>query len=341
MALAPDGKNGSHEQDILALINRSPLRGERVLLNEGEKLEEAQRSRKKMRRAFVMERENRAHVLRSHVWGLAMLRRWNDAQGRRVGLVDQNGMRLHTPIQQALFRMGILTQVDDSLGLRENIKRRLKEASSVLDPSIFEEARGVINPVEEALSDLRKNIVNVEKNPDYLFQFNRGGSLREDLARILQLMSCNGDACAESIMKNPWVLEHGAFAYFPEGEEMRKRMRLIYREQNTNSSWERTASEYLARFELQEKMRGDVLKQASKKKKLMQIARRMPGLINGNLELLTSGIANQTINLFGNEAGELGETDAESMCVALDVVNRCLLALIDIRRTKQVVPSLA
>jgi hypothetical protein len=73
----------------------------------------------------------------------------------------------------------------------------------------------------------------------------------------------------------------------------------------------------------------------------MEIAKRMPGLMQGQLKLLHSGIASQVKGLFDNEDRELGETDADSMIIALYSLNRCLLALIDIGRSKKVIPTLA
>lgn len=323
----------------MTLLNRLPARAERVSVSQ-EGQEEARKNRQKVRRTFVSERENRAHVLRSHVWGLAMLRRWRDGQGRNVGFVDHNGLRIQAPIQQALLRMGALTQVDDSLNLPENVERRLREACGLMDPAIFGEVKRVINPVEETLSDLKKKIVNLEENPDYLFQFQKGGSLRSELAEILQLMRNGRQTGSEVLQENPWVISSGALAHFPDGEELNRKMILINQEQESASEWEKIPTEYLAQFWMQENLRAEILRRAVKRKKPMQMARRMPGLIAGDFDLLNHGIAGQAIGLFGNQAEELGETDAESMCITLNIVNRCLLALIDIRRTKQVIPAL-
>jgi hypothetical protein len=341
MASAPDRKHSPQDLEIFALMNRSLMRAERRPSVEEDKLEEVRKHRQKARRALVRAKENRAQVLRSHVLGLVMLRRWRDGKGRSVGIVDHNGLRIQAPIQQALLRMGALTQVDDSMKLPENVQRRLMEACRIMDPALFSGVKKVINPVEEALSRLRGKVVDLEENPEYLFEFEKGGNLRGDLTEILLLMRSGKQTSSEILQTNPWVIAHNALAHFPADEEISRRMDLMNQEQEAGSEWGRTPTECLAQFLTQERMRSDILKKAANRKKPLNIAQRMPGLMAGNLDLMTHGIAGQTIDIFGDQDLELGETDAESMCIALDTVNRCLLALIDIRRTKQVIPSLA
>ena len=340
MACVPDKKGSPPELDNLSRPDRGQ-EPDRVPVIAENHLDEARNARRRIRRAMLAERENQAVVLQGHVMGLTRLRRWYDGQGHVVGLADHTGRSLHMPIQQALTKMGSLIHVDDFIKLRENVQRRLREACDMMDPALIKDVKRVVDPVEEAILGLIEKITNLEKNPDYLFQFKRGGSLRGDLTKILLLMGRGEEVCSEDVKKNKWVLENDAAAHFPMDSEVDAKMNGINRSQQFNTVWGEVIAEYMARFELQESMRAEILGMARRNRKPMKIAKRMPGLIVGHLDFLTHGIAAQSSDIFSDQTLELGKTDAESMCLALEAVNRCLLALIDIHRTKQVIPSLA
>jgi|GEM_PF-3882853 len=302
---------------------------------------EAQNTRRRIRRAMLSERANRVQVLRGHVMGLAMLRRWHDERGCTVGMVDYQGNPVRGPIEQGLQRMGRLIHEDDSIVIRESTQKELREACLNVDPALFESFGKVTGPIEEAFSELKTRITNLEGNPNYLFQFKRGEKLREDLTRILSLMEGAKKITVEDFKRNEWFLHHSSVRHLPSYGDLDATMLEAASRQRFASGWERLSTEYQARFELQEKLRIEILMLAGRKIKPIKIAERIPALMVGHLDLLTHGTVTQNRDLFGDQDCELGQTDAESMCHALDLVNRCLLAHADIQRTKQVIPVLA
>lgn len=284
--------------------------------------------------------ENRAHVLKNHIMGLARLRRWYDAHGSDVGLVAPDGRPLKEDIEKALLRTGVLIQAEDPEELPEDIQRKLEEAAGLMDPELAASVKEILDPIEEALKKFREKIPKLEKNPNYLFEFKRGGAFRNDLMSAIHLM---GPAASghERIANNVWVLKNETATHFITDKRLAKKRQEMIERQIDEPGQEVRAAEHLARFELHEELREETQKLAEKDEGDLEIAKRMPGLMQGQLDLLLSGVAGQAKGLFDDQELELGETDADSMIAALDTLNRCLLCLIDIQRTKKVIPSLA
>jgi hypothetical protein len=143
------------------------------------------------------------------------------------------------------------------------------------------------------------------------------------------------------IANSVWVLRNNAATHFlTDAKLVRKRLEITERN-IVQPGLEADNMEYMAQFEMHDELRTEIIYLAEEGKRSMEIAKRMPGLMQGQLKLLHSGIASQVKGLFDNEDRELGETDADSMIIALYSLNRCLLALIDIGRSKKVIPTLA
>lgn len=329
-----DGKNKKPEGDKLTKPESPKAISEQTPVGPQAQEREVRKTREQAEEALRAEKQNKAHALKSHVMGLGMLRQWHNEKGEVVGMVDANGRSLKAYIENSILRTGALIQAEDPEDLPPVIQQKLEEAAALMDPEMAEATKAVLDPVEERIAEIKEKIANLEENPNYLLDFKIGGSLRDEIAEVLQLME-PGRPVWEQLHNHEWVQENNARAHFLGS--MTKRMT----DAMDKPEAEIYSTQLIARFEFHEELRAEILELAAKGGEVLEIAKRMPALMADELNLLFNSIAGQIGAIYGMKDFELGETDAESMAVAVKTLNQCLAAMIDIGRTKKLIPTLS
>lgn len=279
-----------------------------------------------------------AYVLRSHYAVLAGIRRWRNTSGQVIGLMDHNGLHIESQIRESLLSIGKLANDDPNLLLRENTRKRLEEAANLVDPKLMELVRASLDPIGQALTELKAKVANVADHSDYLLRFRGDEELRHNLMEILKLMD-GLKPLDKEFANNEWIRENEVKIRPYSDQALFDEMTRINRMQKARTGCE-MGTECQALFNLQERQRNRILGLASRNRKTLRVAREMPSLMAGSLGLMTHGISLPSGSLFYDTGSELGDTDAESMRITYDTVNRCLLAFTDITRTRQVIPAL-
>lgn len=333
----PDKKDKTNEGDRHTMPDSPVAKKESQPSMPAVKAEAVDKARQKAEEALRAEKENKAHTLKSHVMALLLLQRWC----RQVGMVDSKGKNIEEDIKTALLRTGELIQVDDSEELSEDIQKRLEAAATLMSPEMAGEVKLILDPVEAKIEQMRAKIGDLESNPNYLMSFKLGGSLRDDITEALDLMRPGAEIHGRVLANNPWVLQQGAAPHFRGHDELQLKRMEIDKRMSDLLSRPVSVTEFEARYELTEELIKEIMDSAEKASEPFEIAQKMPALMSSQLNLLYNCISGQACNLFENQEYELGDTEAESLSTAIETLNECLLALIEIRKTKKTIPTLS
>lgn len=291
----------------------------------------AQRTREEVEKMIEEESQLWPEFFRSFIMAQADQLVWRDEAGQEVGFVSSEGENIRRFVENSLLRMSTLLIQKEEV-LEPDVDEKLRSVSSKIDPASFSEAKAVLTEIERNLEALKQRVRDLGDYPDYLLAFRKGEDLRTDLNRSLRTME-----------------KAGSFDYLylqQAAEEERITVDEVVRRVTELSNAEvegflqGTGVEFRARFELHEERRAEILDLAAHEGDKELIAKKMLGLTAGQLNILHNALAAQLLQLYSAEDFELGDTDAESFFTALDSLNKSLVALIDIKRTRQVIPGL-
>ncbi len=337
----PDKKDKTPEVDRNTIPDTPKAKIESQPAMPAVKAEEAEKAREKAAELLQAQQENKAHTIKSHVMGLVLLRRWMDSEGNDVGLVGPEGKPLRAELEKSLLRTGILVQPEQKEVLPEKLQKNLEKAAGMLPPDMSLATGAILRPIEKQLDEMTAKIADLETNPNYLLDFKRGGELRGDITQVLHLMNDTRGIYKSELATSDWVHQNNAAQYFSNlGTTSDKRYEMDTALREKYGEDIESVSEFAARAELNEEARSRIRQLAEQDGDPLEIARRMSALMGDQLQIMFNSISGQLTLLFDQESFELGDTDAESMLTAIHSLNNCIEALRDMRKTKEVIPTL-